>query len=110
MGTIIGKRIKQLREEKNITTIALAEIIGVERTSISKWETGARSNPTSTPLKKLSEYFGVSMDYLLGLSDERVDVNTTLMSIFNNLNVENKMSTIAYVKELEVKQNETKKS
>lgn len=63
-------RIKQLRNEKNINQDVLAKILGLEIAGISKLETGR------VPLKdeyivKLSEYFGVSTDYLLGKSDVR---------------------------------------
>lgn len=63
-------RIKQLRNEKNINQDVLAKLLGLEIAGISKLETGR------VPLKdeyivKLSEYFGVSTDYLLGKSDIR---------------------------------------
>ena len=63
-------RIKQLRNEKNINQDVLARLLGLEIAGISKLETGR------VPLKdeyivKLSEYFGVSTDYLLGKSDIR---------------------------------------
>jgi transcriptional regulator with XRE-family HTH domain len=63
-------RLKQLRKEKNINQDVLAKILGIEVAGISKLETGR------VPLKdeyiiKLSEYFNVSSDYLLGKSDIR---------------------------------------
>ena len=63
-------RIKQLRNEKEINQDVLAELLGLEIAGISKLETGR------VPLKdeyiiKLSEYFNVSADYLLGKSDIR---------------------------------------
>lgn len=63
-------RIKQLRNEKNINQDVLSKLLGLEVAAISKLETGR------VPLKdeyiiKLSEYFNVSTDYLLGKSDIR---------------------------------------
>ena len=63
-------RIKQLRNEKNINQDVLAKLLGLEIAGISKLETGR------VPLKdeyivKLSEYFNVSTDYLLGKTDIR---------------------------------------
>lgn len=63
-------RIKQLRNEKNITQDVLAKLLGLEIAGISKLET------ERVPLKdeyiiKLSNYFDVSTDYLLGNSDIR---------------------------------------
>lgn len=67
---IILNRIKELRAEKNINQEVLAKLLGLEVAGISKLETGR------VPLKddyiiKLSEYFGVSTDYLLGKTDIR---------------------------------------
>lgn len=61
-------RIKQLRNEKNITQDVLAKLLGLEVAGISKLET------ERVPLKdeyiiKLSDYFKVSTDYLLCKSD-----------------------------------------
>lgn len=63
-------RIKQLRNEKNIKQDVLASLLNLEVAGVSKLETGR------VPLKdeyiiKLSEYFEVSTDYLLGKSDIR---------------------------------------
>lgn len=63
-------RLKQLRQEKGINQEVLAKILGLEIAGISKLET------ERVPLKdeyiiKLSDYFGVSTDYLLGKSDIR---------------------------------------
>ena len=63
-------RIKQLRNEKNIKQEVLAKLLNLEVAGVSKLETGR------VPLKdeyiiKLSEYFNVSTDYLLGKSDIR---------------------------------------
>ena len=63
-------RIKQLRNEKNIKQDVLANLLNLEVAGVSKLETGR------VPLKdeyiiKLSEYFEVSTDYLLGKSDIR---------------------------------------
>lgn len=60
-----SQRLKQLRKEKKVTQEQLAKIIGVERSSIGKYES---SNVTPSPdvLTRMSDYFGVSIDYLLG--------------------------------------------
>ena len=61
-------RIRDLRREKNITADELGEIVGVSRFSVSNWETG-RNQPNNDILIKLAEYFNVSVDYLLGITD-----------------------------------------
>ena len=57
--------IKQLRKEKGLTQIQLAHELGVDQASISKWESG-KANPTKEYEDKLAEFFGVSVDVLLG--------------------------------------------
>lgn len=58
-----AERLKELRERKGLSQEQLAKIIGVDRTTIVKYETGA-SRPTRY-LKKIAEYFNVSIDELL---------------------------------------------
>ena len=58
-----GERIKYLRESRGLSQEQLGRIIGVDRTTIVKWETGA-SRPTRY-LKRLAHYFNVTTDYIL---------------------------------------------
>lgn len=58
-------RLKQLRSEKKITQANLAKELGLTQQAIGKWETG-RSSPDPDTLLKLANYFGVTVDYLLG--------------------------------------------
>lgn len=64
------ERIKMLREERNMTQKELAAAIGVDRTAIAKYETGA-SGAKSEVLEKLADYFQVSTDYLLERTDKK---------------------------------------
>jgi len=58
-----------LRTAKGIKQIELADEMGVNQSAVSNWETG-RNEPDNNTLRRLSEYFGVSIDYLLGRSDK----------------------------------------
>lgn len=60
----LGKRIYDLRKEKNLSQGELAELLDVSRQSISKWETNA-SVPELDKLLKMSEIFGISLDSLI---------------------------------------------
>ena len=63
-------RVKQLRESKNITQKELSELLDMKTyTTITKWESGDNF-PKAKDIKRLSEIFDVSSDYLLGLSNE----------------------------------------
>ena len=61
-----AKRLQELMREKEIATIsALAEKTGIPRNTITNWVLHKRT-PLIDALWKLSEYFGCSIDYLLG--------------------------------------------
>jgi transcriptional regulator with XRE-family HTH domain len=62
---VIGKIIKQLRKERDITQADLAKAVGVTTSSIGMYETGVR-NPSYDVIVKLAKYFNVSTDFLLG--------------------------------------------
>lgn len=70
-------RIKLLREEKNIYQKDLAQLLGVSVPAINYYENEKRAMDTDTAMK-LADYFGVSVDFLLGKSDvrnpEKVDI------------------------------------
>lgn len=63
------KRIRDLREDKDLTQTKLADMLGMSQTGYSKYETGENDIPTSI-LIKLSRFYNVSVDYLLGESDD----------------------------------------
>ena len=62
---VIGKRIKEMRESKQITQEQLGLIIDVTKVSICGYEKGHK-NPNLSTLIKLADYFEVSTDFLLG--------------------------------------------
>ena len=66
----LGDRIRKLRNEKDISQSTLGKYLGVGKTTISNYETGY-STPDNEILAKLSSFFNVSTDYLLGVSDNR---------------------------------------
>lgn len=61
-------RIRALREEKDLRQSDVAEATGIGQRTLSNYETG-KSNPDSFALIKLADYFGVSIDYLVGRTD-----------------------------------------
>jgi len=67
---MIGERIKSLREEKKITQQELAQYLGVSQKTISNYEKEERS-PDPETLRKIADYFDVTVDYLLGRSNNR---------------------------------------
>jgi len=65
-----GNFIAELRREKGLTQEALGEILGVTNKTVSRWENG-NYLPNVETLKKLSDYFSVSINEIL--SGERID-------------------------------------
>lgn len=63
-------RLRALRQEQNISMKQLGDIVGVAESTISLYETEKRKVDTDM-LIKFANYFNVSTDYLLGVSDER---------------------------------------
>ncbi|GAD41606.1 helix-turn-helix transcriptional regulator [Streptococcus anginosus] len=63
-------RIRELRKQSRLSQQALADQIGVFRNTISNWETGY-SQISLENAKKVAEYFGVTIDYLLGSESDQ---------------------------------------
>ena len=64
-----AKRILALRIEKGIDQNTFAKEIDVSNASVSYWE-NAKQIPSAEVIYKMSVYFGVSADYILGIKDE----------------------------------------
>lgn len=73
----MAQRIEALRTQRELSRPALAAALGLPRTSIEKFETG-RQTPTQDQQAKLAQYFGVSLFYLRGESDDPTSMDTWL--------------------------------
>lgn len=67
---MFDKRLKLLRNEKDLKQSELADILGVSNSTIGMYEQGRRY-PDLDTLQKIADYFDVSVDYLLGRTDIR---------------------------------------
>lgn len=65
-----GQRLKMLRKEKNLKQVQMAEFLGCTDRHYQKMEYGNINVPGLT-LIKLADFFNVSLDYLVGRTDER---------------------------------------
>lgn len=75
---MLGEQIKKLRMAKNISQVELADKLSVTKQSISNWE-NENIMPSIDMLIKIAEYFGVTTDFLLGLSEKHT-LNTEGLS------------------------------
>ena len=63
-------RIRDLREDMDLNQTKVAKMLGMSQTGYSKYETGENDIPTQI-LIKLARFYGTSIDYLLGETDNR---------------------------------------
>lgn len=68
---IFPERLKNLRKNKKITQEELGKRINVTKVSVSGYENGNRMPDTET-LQNIADYFNVSIDYLLGRSENKI--------------------------------------
>lgn len=73
----IGNQIAFLRKQKNMTQDALASVLNVSGQAVSRWESGACC-PDLQLIPMLSDYFDVSVDFLLGIQKPRTPQDLAL--------------------------------
>ena len=66
---MIYRRLRDMREDKDLRQREIAEILNVSQTTYSRYESGALDIP-SAALIKLADFYGVSVDYILGRTDK----------------------------------------
>ena len=66
---IFSDRLLSIRKSRNISAKDVAEAAGVSKSAISQFEAG-KNAPSATVLISLADYFDVSLDYLVGRSDD----------------------------------------
>lgn len=66
---IFASRLKQLRKSHNLTALELSKAVNVSKAAISQFENEA-NYPHCNTLCALADYFNVSLDYLVGRSDD----------------------------------------
>ncbi len=64
------ERIRNLREDKDLTQTDIAEILHISQRTYSYYETGGHDIPTNV-LIALADYYNVSVDYLLNRTDNK---------------------------------------
>lgn len=65
---LLGKRLKELREERNLTQKQVSDALKINSVTYLHYEKSQREPPLLL-LAEMACFFGVSVDYLLGLSD-----------------------------------------
>lgn len=76
---MFAKRIKYLRQTKELNQVQLSEKLGVAKQSVSNWEND-NIMPSVEMMEKIADFFGVSTDYLLG-RDEKTTTDGTMVDL-----------------------------
>lgn len=87
MGTapsIFGKRLRAMREEREITQEELGSKAQISAVMVSHFETGRRQSPSIENLIKLANAMEVSADYLLGRTDDKNPTASPLEAVFRS--------------------------
>lgn len=106
-----SNRLRHLRQRYKLTQGELAEVLGLKPTAISNYES-RRNEPSFEKLKLLCDYFNVSCDYILGLSDSTfrvgsldIDKDTAeFFALYKRLNKANANEVLNYARYLLYKQ------
>lgn len=85
----IGKRIKELRQQRGLTLEQVGNVIGVGKSTVLKYEKGETKNMKRSHIQKLATFFGVSPTYLMGMEDletpTTIKSTTGLIKIFDGI-------------------------
>ena len=69
---MLANKIKELRKESGLTQVQFAQKFNISKGTIAMWETGKRT-PDADTMIKTADFFGVTMDVLLGLNPNRYE-------------------------------------
>ena len=67
-------RLRDLREDKDLTQIELVQILGMHKTTYTNYEQGKRDIPFSLAIR-LAKFYNVSLDYIAGLITEPIPID-----------------------------------
>jgi transcriptional regulator with XRE-family HTH domain len=70
MSESMSQRIKDLRREKGLTLEQVADIVGVGKSTVRKWETGMIANMKRDKISSLAQALGTTPAYLMGWKEE----------------------------------------
>lgn len=80
----IGNRIKFLREKSEITQTELSKVLKLSKSTISQYETDTNTPPDDIKIA-MANYFNVSLDYLMGRTEDPTPINKNDVDILTKL-------------------------
>lgn len=109
---LIAEKIKELREQKNISQRKLAKELKITNTVVSLWESGTRT-PTFKKLSIIAEYFNVPINSFFECEDNNLiehlksPLESELNSFYKKLNYANQNKLLGYAESLLRRQEES---
>ncbi|MBA2874546.1 helix-turn-helix domain-containing protein [Thermaerobacillus caldiproteolyticus] len=95
----LGEQLKYLRKQQNWTQEELAQRLNISRSQISKWENGELL-PDVQSLEKLSNLYGVSIDFLIGRQTNKKELLREVNRLYQTDRIDETMlDIIAYLKQ-----------
>lgn len=89
---MFGQRLREVRKngDKKLTQLQLADMLGMDRSAVAKWETN-EAMPSVELVTKIATIFDVSVDYLIGFDRnvEIIDINPTVkLPLYNHISAD----------------------
>lgn len=103
------KRLAEIREDNDISQSKMSKILGVNRSTYSLWELGINIIPFNY-LYNFAQYFNLSIDYVLGLTNDRTHIEyapfdlKTIGNHLKELRIQNNLSQVSLSKALNITQ------
>lgn len=88
---VFAKRLKSAREERGVSAKELAEALGVNATTIYRYETAGFQSIKSPVLQAIADYLNVNPDYLIGATDNKYTVKEKEDLLSNITDVQKKI-------------------
>ena len=101
---MLGDQIKRLRINKNLTQAQLARKLGVTEQAINNWENNKRT-PSVDILKRISDFFSCTTDYLLELEKGKNFIETTHLTLEQAYHIQQLVNDMTLLNQLSWKQN-----
>lgn len=101
----MNDRFAELRKEKGASVLQCSQETGIPASTLNSWANGKTKTLKDTNAAKLADYFGVSVDYLLGHSDTKKEASPSrasllqeVVNLFMGLSPERKRQAMEYLR------------
>ncbi len=93
-------RLKKLRKEAHKTQFQIAQLLNITQPAYAKYEKGL-TEPDCSSLRKLSEYYGVDIDYIVkDESSKMTELEAEIMQLVKKMSPENQQIILSIVKQI----------